>query len=323
MTDTDIVQQVDPISDLSRMPPELVDEACLSIKRAAEHRRKLVMAAVSFTRKHDWQRFGDDSDDGKPYLEGEGAQRLCAIGLKLSIPIFATERMGDDYFVECLLECSWPRFDAKVCEIGTCDTLDKFYLGVPGDRSTYNQALERAGNNVALAKFSILGYVKKKALANATSRAVTALLGLRGLTWGDLREAGLTAEGAGAKVGYAKGATTKKTSTAKKAAWCSLAGLADLAIDSRVSISGKVGRSSQFKKYAKIDVSGDGVSVVLQLWGTTIPEWVKPGASLFCPEVKVGEYNGRQYTTNAIEEAQAEEAPAETPAEGSAEEVPS
>lgn len=166
--------------------------------------KRLIVAALHMTKSHDWQDFG-----GKPYLEGEGALRMLAVGVKCDAPTFETKSIGEDWFCKCSIRAEWPFMGQVVYEIGSCNTRDKFFSN-DSEGSQINKIRRQCDGNESLARRCLKDLVEKKALMNAYSRAITAVMGIRGWSWDDLEECGLL-RGEGAVVGFKKGVGDKAT----------------------------------------------------------------------------------------------------------------
>ncbi len=292
-----------PVGDvqLAHMTPEQIDEAVASIERVANAKKKMIRAALALTYTHDWIDHG-----GAPYLEGEGAQRLCAVGIKLSEPVFDERREGDNLFVECMLQASWTFTAQTVTEIGRADTLDKMWDNT-SERCALAQYRERAGGNEKLARLMMLGNVRKKALMNATSRVVRAVMGIKGLTWEDLAALGLTREKAGAKVDYKKGATRKTAKAAKeKPAVVELKAMLALPVGSRCGVTATVKKAATYAKMHTLTVTAGADECTILMWksdvGDVMPEGVVEGEPSHFPDVDLRDYQGKlQYVAHVVE----------------------
>lgn len=287
------------VQQLAHLTPEQIDERVAQIERAAEAHKRLVMAAVTMTKPYDWEDFG-----GTPYLTGNGALRLAAIGLRLSEPVFEEKWEGDDCFVECLVEATWDAVGQRQVALGTCSTLDKFFAGTDETSKTlYNQSLEAAGRNVRLAKRMMLGHVKKKAHQNAMSRAVSSVMGLKGIKWEDLETmAGFGRENAGARVKFSQGAKAKTPNGKKAPELATVMAIVDMALGSRTQVRATLQKAVAYAKFHKYTVEQDGYQIELLHWAVgPIPEWAQtPGITLFAPVVEVKEYQGnRQYIAHS------------------------
>lgn len=288
--------------DLATLTPAQLEDRVAAVGRVAEAKQRMIMAAMKLTYPEDWKDFDD-----KPYLTGDGAERLCAVGINLSSPVFDVREEGEDVFVECLLEATWPAMGQRSTQIGTCNTKDKLWDNA-SPRALINQFREKAEGNERLARQMLVGHIKKKALQNAESRAVCSVMGIKGLKWEHLAAIGYTKDKAGAQVSFRKGATKASAAESKdKKQFVTMDGLAGLGIGSIVETTGTlIGvRQLTFKKdgedkpYYKLQFA-DGPEMTY--WGETVD--FEEGSSLVI-EVKVGEYQGnKQFQANHIEAAE-------------------
>lgn len=245
----------------------------------AMHRQLIGVTSIS-----QWKDFG-----GQPYMEGDAAMTIAAFcGITIDEPAFDFRDIGGGAWqCECKLRVSIG--NRSVVDIGDCDFFDPF-LDAP--KANYENKLGMSKEQVR-ERLKVDG--KKKAFANAVSRAVSALTGLRGLSWEDLEARGLQREKAGA-VRHRTGSTSKTTKAA------TIKELLALPVGSKVGIRGIVVNVSERetktgKKQSHWVVDGaDKSRVAIMVWGN-VPEWAKTGVMVSFSEVEVGEYlNDRQYT---------------------------
>ena len=271
--------------------------------KQVELRSKLLAIALKALKAHDIQNF-----DGKPYIEGEGAERIMAVvrGFKVSEPKFIIEQIGNHYFVECQLPVEF--MGATTVSLGDCSTADPFFTGKDGKSGQYARHLARTGSD-AMACRLILGDAKKKAMMNATSRAVTELLGLKGLSWDDLGKLGFSQAGAQAagavKVEFKKGSQGGATGT------YTVAQAADAPVGAQFDLKGpllsaELKTTSGGKKYILYTLGNLERKVKITVWGETIA--AADGQEVFCKSVKISENKGYK-NYNADEVTAAEEAP--------------
>lgn len=285
------------MAELATLTDEQIAQREAAIIRAAEAKKRLTLAALTLAYPKDFHDF-----DGKPYLTGDGATRLCGVGIKLSEPIFTHEKVGPHYFVECLIEAEWPACGAKHTGLGTCDTGDKLWNN-DKERSQINKLREKFGGDEALANRALRGWVTKKAGENAISRAVSGVMGVKGLTWEELATAGFTPDKAGAQITFKGKKTAKKSTGALDTV--DVDGLLKLAVGSEVSVRAKllsVEVKAQGTKYIIGDVEHKA-ELFFKDQIDPLPEWCAAGAQLFFPRVRASEYQGRtNYWVNATPE---------------------
>lgn len=159
--------------------PVLYNDNLIDIAEKAEKRveavRKIKILSLRTTNPNDWTNQG-----GKPYLQVSGAEkvaRLFGISWRIDEPYYVVEE--DGHF----------RFDYKgyfsmagieIEAIGTRSSRDPFFSGSK-DNPKPPSEIDK-------------GDVKKSAYTNCIGNGVTRILGIRNLTWDDLKEAGIDIE---------------------------------------------------------------------------------------------------------------------------------
>lgn len=294
-------------SALARMTESQIDQAIAVMDKVAEARQRFIQVCLRRAEADDFIDF-----DGKPYLEGEGAQRVAStVGIQLEEPTRKAHWEGDDCFIEISGGAYWPLTGARSFEIGVCNTRDKFYAGRNGESATMGKMLEACNNDRKLASRMLEGHITKKALMNWTSRVVSAVMGIKGISWNRLESLGFGKEGAGAKVQFGKG-----KDAAKKGAdlpFVPLYELPTIPKDSHVSTSAVVSRfatrTANTRSGAKevLDVMLNGVEpetdspieFKASMWGSK-PDWLGQGTEVDVLDLEVGAYQGKpQYTIKA------------------------
>lgn len=298
---TDLTEQRQGNGDspLMKMSVEQIDEATARMERFAASMRQFHVAACKATLPHDWIDFG-----GKPYLEGEGAMRIAAaVGLQLSAPVFADEKgewFEGELFFECAVEATWPLTGATIVGTGDCNSKDKFFA--EGANSHLAKALAATNGNERLARKLIALDVKKKAISNAISNAVKGVLGLKGLTWEDLKALGMGQQQAGAKVEYKKGGVAQKKDAPAQLKTVKIGELLKLPKDSKVAVGGELTEPVIVKglppkawhMYTLKDDTGTAAIGHYVKDAVKIPEEAIPGNYIHFPQVEVGEWQGRK-----------------------------
>jgi len=289
--------------DLATCSPDEIERRVKGIEQAANAHKRMIAAGLHLCHEGDWQAFG-----AKLHLNASGAQRLLALGVKLSSPLFDVKVEGEDVIVDCVLEATWPAFGKTMTDVGSCSTRDKFYYSPdPNSRTQFAKCLEQAEGNRELAMQMLTGDVKKKAFANAQGRVVSGILGIRDLTLQQLREAGLgTGKIEAGAVNFRKNATTETRQEAKdQKQFVPMEGLGGLGNGSIVETTGTLigvqqkTKPKDGKHYYKLQFA-DGPEMTY--WGETVD--FAEGSSLVI-EVKVGEYQGnKQFQANHIEAAE-------------------
>ncbi len=290
--------------DLAACSPEEIDRRVKGIEQAALAHKRMIAAGLHLCHEGDWQAFGD-----KLHLNASGAQRLLALGVKLSKPLFDTKVEGEDVIIDCVLEATWPAFGKAMTDVGSCSTRDKFYYNPDTSKQTqFAKCLAQAEGNRELAMRMLVGDVKKKAYANAQGRVVSGILGIRDLTLGQLKEAGLgTGKIEKGAVNFRKGATEASAAEAKQETqfvpWEGLGALGSGSIVQTVGVLVGVQekKKTNGEKYHRLEFT-DGIT--MNYWKEKIPETFVEGVSLAIT-VKVKTYQGKpQYQCEHAEHAE-------------------
>lgn len=302
MSDTQIIQRPEPAplavldNKLATMSADQIDNMIAVMDKAADARQRIFQACLRRAQPDDFIDF-----DGKPYLEGEGADRIAAtVGIQLGRPLIEVRTVGDDIFVEVVGEATWPMTGAIASEFGSCSTRDKFFSGRDGDSATMSRLLESANGDRKLAAEMLAGHVKKKAIANWKSRVVSAVLGVKGLTWADLEKLGLNRSQAGAGVQFKKGSnqSVKQQQSNEPAGFVPLAEAAKLPAGSRYSTSALIksinGSEQNGKAKWQATVFDGPIELRISGWGD-VPAWAVPNANAHITLCEVNASAGRVF----------------------------
>ncbi len=170
------------MTDTIEVPPdeEIVEaDALIRLSELADRRveaaRKLIQAAIKMTNPSDWVNIS-----GVPYLACSGAEKIARVfGIGWKDMKMIEEAREDERGKWVLFTCEGTFFmsDIAIRSIGTCSTRAKFF-GVKEKKLK------------ALAEVDIPS-VKKAAYTNCIVNGITRLIGLRKMTWEDLRVAKL------------------------------------------------------------------------------------------------------------------------------------
>ena len=297
-------------TDLTLLGPEQVDKEVARIEKAADAYHRLMIAALRFTRPYDWVIMGK-----YPYLQGKGAMRLAKIGLRigsLRSDDFTETWEGGEGNVECMVTAEWPRFGMEFTDIGSCNTLDKLWASEE-EKSELSQLKLRAKGDDRIAKRALMGYVRKKAYANGITRAVTGLLGVRGLTLADLEQAGIIVGNVAANIPFdgGKAGAEPKRAPVRKAAEQATQGtpkdsepatpmtlqeLAVAPVGTKASIRATlVDWNQQHEKFYLVELEAGGIKLdSFKVWAPSTPDWFEVGLWVEAPVVVVSEYKGRR-----------------------------
>lgn len=139
--------------------------------------QKLINIALKITTHRDWV-----NQDGQPYLVHSGAEKVARLfGITLSDikteKIIAEDSRGKYYIYKTTGRAILPgKFDS-IEGLGTCSQRDRFFAKAKGE---WLDTLEIDETNIMKSSFS-----------NFVVNGITHLLGLRNLTWEQLKEAGI------------------------------------------------------------------------------------------------------------------------------------
>ena len=277
------------------LSPGEIEAESRRISQRLDARKRLLMAAAPLLRHgvffHD---FG-----GNPWLIADGARRLAlALNITHSAPfsptgakeMFDVKYVDNDIFVTCAITAEWPRIGSAVVDLGTCDTQDKFFRGDDESRALYRQYLERTGDDHKKAAQMLVGYICKKAFANALSRAVTAVTGLSGTTWEELGHLGLAVREGATSHKYTQRATRESKAAAKQVIdRMPICDVKELAIGSKAAIGGTIKYADKGPKSHKYTLLEGGSMIVLYVRSQDeLPDWATAGNEVWVPELEVG-----------------------------------
>lgn len=177
--------------------PAIYDDQLIEMADRAEKRieavKKIKLLSLRVTNAHDWT-----SQQDRPYLQvsgGEKVARLFGISWRIDDPVMVIEE--DGHF----------RFDykgyfsiggAEIEAVGTRSSKDPFFSGSKDNKKPPSEIDK--------------GDVKKAAYTNCIGNGVTRILGIRNLTWEDLKEAGIDKEKV-SKIEYGKKEITGEVKT--------------------------------------------------------------------------------------------------------------
>lgn len=163
--------------------PALADDFLIQVADQAERRIdaviKIKKVALKVTNASDWT-----DQQGKPYLQASGSEKvanLFNISWRIDEPIYIEE--SDGHF-------TWSykgqfSLGGRTIEVeGTRSSKDPFF-----NKYDYNKPKDQAGNWTKLPPSAIdKGDIRKAALTNLLGNGITRILGIRNLTWEDLKE---------------------------------------------------------------------------------------------------------------------------------------
>lgn len=171
-----IQREADVISDSA-----ISDDSLIAVAEKAEQRieavNKIKRLALKVTNPQDWI-----DQNGKPYLQASGAEkvaRLFGISWRIGEPVY--EELEDGYF-SYTYKGEFTLGNTTIEVIGSRSSKDGFFRKYDKDRKPLPPSEIDKGD------------VKKSAFTNLLANGITRLLGLRNLTWEDLKEAGINKE---------------------------------------------------------------------------------------------------------------------------------
>ena len=244
--------------DLETALPAIADENIVAIAAHAEERLealdKIKKVALKITNANDWV-----DENGKPYLQGSGAEKVARIfGVSWRIFEPTEEDLGGGYYI-ITYKGEFAVGGAIISAIGTRSSKDPFfkkykYVG----QGENKERIELPASEIDK------GDVKKAAYTNLLANGITRLLGIRNLTYEDLEKYAGIKQDRVTKVEYKKGGKapvtqgkappspdkeeTKKTGSPDGAATLAQA----QAIHSILSNMGVEGELSKMQKVAEI-----------------------------------------------------------------------
>lgn len=156
---------------------ETSDDLISIAQRRLDTVKKIINIALKITTYRDWV-----NQNGNPYLVHSGAEKVARLfGITLSNikteKMWADDSKGKYYIYKTTGKATLPgKFDS-IEALGTCSQRDPFFGKAKGE---FLDTLEIDETNIMKASYS-----------NFTVNAITHLLGLRNLTWEELKEAGI------------------------------------------------------------------------------------------------------------------------------------
>lgn len=298
--DVEVVEKKDAPMVIEDNKTMLSEQYVETAGKQIELRSKLIMTALKALKTHDFQDF-----EGKPYLEGEGAARIMAVvrGFKVGEAKFVIEQITPHYFVDCSIPIEF--MGATTVAIGDCSTSDSFFTGRDGKGGRFKRYVEQTGSEIMASRL-LLGDAKKKARENSISRGVSELLGLKGLTWGDLEQLGFSRSSAGSAVTFKQGSQggEVKTLTVSQAMSVKAGSVIDI---KAVLVDWEVKQVGKDKKDITSYVLHDGTNkIVVKMWGVA-KEGLDVNKEVFCSKVKTELYqDALQYLAADIQLVESE-----------------
>ncbi len=163
-------------------PASITDADLAAFEAALPNVVRLRRLALSATARSDWTSVG-----GQPYLGTAGCMKIAAL-FGVSLTGTRVQAARDDAGVSDVIRYvarTTARFLGRRVEVeGVASSSESFFS-------------RRRGKRLPLSEID-LSAVRKKAVTNAQIRAVKCILGLGGITWDEVRAAGVTKDGVAA-----------------------------------------------------------------------------------------------------------------------------
>ena len=181
-------------SVLAKQPVATKEDLAFAIKTAQETMelvKQIKLLAIKQTNKHDWVDM-----QGKPYLQSSGAEKIARLfGISWKIIEHKREDKQDDkgaYYIY-VYKGEFTMGGKTIEVIGTCSQRDRFF-----GKDKNSETGFKAASDVDITN------VMKKANTNMINRGITTLLGIRNLTWEEVKQGGVDSSQT-TKVTYAQG----------------------------------------------------------------------------------------------------------------------
>jgi hypothetical protein len=155
-----------------------IGDELIAIERGAEVYRRLKIIAIKMTKPTDWVVMGS-----APYLLDRGAEVVAApfgVDIEPGIKLRKEQRTDSRGVYDLWIaegSAYSRRLGRRVTDIGTCSERDKFFA-FNGKELKEVDEIDQAN-------------IMKKAVTNLHTRLITKVVGLRGMTLDDLKEAGV------------------------------------------------------------------------------------------------------------------------------------
>lgn len=167
---------------------EFTDDILAVAERRVEKIKKMVTLSLRATHSGDWVNM-----QGKPYLMGSGAEKIARLwGVKtrnIKVEKIQTEdEKGKFYYYMVTGECELPGGNDSLIGVGTCSMKDQFFSSVTVDGEKILKPISEIDET----------NIMKSAYTNFLTNGITRLLGIRNLTFEQLRAGGVDVEKIGA-----------------------------------------------------------------------------------------------------------------------------
>jgi len=191
-------QEVELVSMNNQGLSDTTDDIIASADKRQAQMERIVTLSIKRTNVNDWV-----DQNGKPYLTCSGAEkiaRLFGVSWKVlkSEKVISADEKGQFYYFEFTGEFTLGR--DRVETIGTCSSKDQFFA----KHKVKNQETGEMESTLKPLSEVDETNIRKAAYSNMVSNGITRLLGIRNLTWDQVKAGGIDASKT-AKVTYASG----------------------------------------------------------------------------------------------------------------------
>jgi len=166
------------------------DDIIAAAERRINNLQKVISLALKITNKYDWVDFS-----GRPFLNASGTQKVarlfgvCWKDLRTE-KVLSSDEKGQFYFYKTTGLFNLKGKNDYVEATGTCSSKDKFFGSIHGIEKPLSEIDETN--------------ILKSSITNCISNGITSLLGLKNLTWEQVRDGGISKENT-ASVKHASG----------------------------------------------------------------------------------------------------------------------
>lgn len=169
---------------------EMTDDIIASAERRIAQLEKIKTLALKATNENDWV-----DQQGKPYLAASGAEKIARLfGVSWTIEknekVISSDEKGQFYFYQATGLFKLPSDKDSIEAVGTCSSKDQFFAKAKGELKPISEIDETN--------------IMKAAYSNCVANGITRILGIRNLTWEQVKQGGID-QSKTAKVNYATG----------------------------------------------------------------------------------------------------------------------
>lgn len=216
---------------------DITDDIVASAERRIEHIKKITTLALKNTNENDWV-----DQNGKPYLTASGAEKIARLfGVSWKIlkneKIITEDEKNKFYFYQVTGVFSLAGKNDNVEAVGTCSSKDQFFAKVSGNWKPTSEIDETN--------------IMKAAYSNCIANGITRLLGIRNLTWEQVKLGGVNVDKV-AKVKYASGGAGGGliSEAQRKRLWamCKQAGILEDTLKRHIEEKYKITTTKEIKK---------------------------------------------------------------------------